>query len=265
MIDFLAISLDTYNKKEYIIYHYCKERKVVSEIRELGKLLFDVSEPKKAAYLANLKIPVLLTDDFMEKQRHLSLNEMHRYSSYDILKEYYADSEKSELLAFYKNDRLYMGTQKNFKSLFQYYLDVLYADNIFPRRCKHCNEFFLAKTNLFDVLCSDCRQNSKTEKAARYKENHDNDYEAQYMKVYQLWYTRIRRSKKRAQLTDDNLQTCNDIFSRFTSESYKKRNDVRNGDISACEFEEWIAEFETQMIDLFRKAKISIPHWGIEK
>lgn len=38
MIDFLAISLDTYNKKEYIIYHCCKERIIISEIRELGKL-----------------------------------------------------------------------------------------------------------------------------------------------------------------------------------------------------------------------------------
>lgn len=267
MIDFLAISLDTYNKKEYIIYRCDKEGTLISDIRELGELLFEVSEQQynETAYLADLKIPALLTDDFFERQRHLSLNEMHRYSSYGILKEYYADSDKSELTAFYNNDRFCIGTRKNFKGLFQYYLDVLYADNLFPRRCKSCGRLFVAKTNLFDVLCPDCREKSRTEKAVRYKENHNDDFEAQYRKAYQRWYTRIRRAKEKSLLTDDKLQLCNDVFFKFASESYEKRNCVRSGDISVGEFEEWIGNFENKMIDLFNKEKISIPHWGIEK
>lgn len=265
---FLAISLDTYNKKEYLIYHNGKEN--VSEIRQLGKLLFDFSELQDekptAAYLSDVKIPALLTDDFLEKQRHLSFNEMHRYSSYIILKDYPDDNEKSKLTAFYIQNRLYMATQGNFKSLFQYYLDELYSDGLFPRKCKRCGSLILARTNYFDILCFACRKDAVAEKTIRYKENHNDEYEALYIKVYQRWYTRIRRAKAKGQLTDDKLKICNDIFSRFSSESCIKRSSVKNGDMSAYEFEEWIASFENQLMSQFQSSNINISNYcGIEK
>ena len=106
------------------------------------------------------------------------------------------------------------------------------------------------------MLCSDaCRKQRNSEKLSRYKEKHNDEYEAQYMKVYQRWYTRIRRAKEKGQLTGDNLQLCNDIFSNFTSESYEKRNGVRNGDISPEAFSEWIENFEIQMNMLWADIK----------
>lgn len=91
------------------------------------------------------------------------------------------------------------------------------------------------------------RKQRNSEKIRRYKERHNNEYEAQYMKVYQKWYTRIRRAKEKGQLSADKLKDCNDIFSNFTSESYEKRTDVRNGNISSEAFSKWINDFEIQI------------------
>ena len=262
---FIAVSLDTYNKKEYLIYIIGNEK--FSEIRKLGSLLFDLSESGDAAaeYLSifsDMKAAELLTDDFLESQKHLSLNEMHRYSSYDILKRYPDNSANSKLTAFYIQDRLYVAAQRNLKYLLQYYLDTLYADNLFPRKCKCCNGLFLAKTHLFDVLCQTCREKSTYEKALRYKESHNDDCETQYMKVYQKWYARIRRAKATGQLTDDKLDICNNLFFRFSSESQMKRLGVKIGDLSIYEFERWIAQFENRMTVQFQEFNVKIGRRG---
>lgn len=261
---FIAVSLDTYNKKEYLVYIIGNEK--FSEIRKLGTLLFDLSGSGDAAaeYLSifsDMKAAELLTDDFLESQKHLSLNEAHRYSSYDVLKKYPDNNESSKLTAFYIQDRLYVAAQNNLKYLLQYYLDTLYANNLFPRKCKCCNGPFLAKTHLFDVLCQTCREKSIDEKALRYKENHNDDYETQYIKVYQRWYTRIRRAKARGQLTDDKLDICNELFFRFSSESLMKRVSVKNGDLSVDEFENWLTRFETQMAVQFQKFNVAISNF----
>ncbi len=261
---FIAVSLDTYNKKDYLVYIIGNEK--FSEIRKLGTLLFDLSGSGDAAaeYLSifsDMKAAELLTDDFLESQKHLSLNEAHRYSSYDVLKKYPDNNESSKLTAFYIQDRLYVAAQNNLKYLLQYYLDTLYANNLFPRKCKCCNGLFLAKTHLFDVLCQTCREKSIDEKALRYKENHNDDYETQYIKVYQRWYTRIRRAKARGQLTDDKLDICNELFFRFSSESLMKRVSVKNGDLSVDEFEDWLTRFETQMAVQFQKFNVAISNF----
>lgn len=262
---FIAVSLDTYNKKEYLVYSIRNEK--FSGIRKLGTLLFDLSGSGDAAaeYLSifsDMKAAELLTDDFLESQKHLSLNEAHRYSSYDILKKYPDNNESSKLTAFYIQDRLYVAAQNNLKYLLQYYLDTLYANNLFPRKCKCCNGLFLAKTHLFDVLCQTCREKSIDEKALRYKENHNDDYETQYIKVYQRWYTRIRRAKARGQLTDDKLDICNELFFRFSSESQMKRLGVKIGDLSIDKFERWIAQFENQMTVQFQEFNVKIGRRG---
>lgn len=48
-----------------------------------------------------------------------------------------------------------------------------------------------------------------------------------------------------------NLQICNKIFSNFTSESYDKRYDVRNGKITHDAFLEWLDNYNKQMNTLF--------------
>lgn len=262
---FIAVSLDTYNKKEYLMYSIGNEK--FSEIRKLGTLLFDLSGSGDAtaeywSIFSDMKAAELLTDDFLESQKHLSLNEAHRYSSYDILKRYPDNDESSKLTAFYIQDRLYVAAQNNLKYLLQYYLDTLYANNLFPRKCKCCNCLFLAKTHLFDVLCQTCREKSTAEKALRYKENHNDDYETQYIKVYQKWYTRIRRAKATGQLTDDRLDICNNLFFRFSSESQMKRLGVKIGDLSIDKFERWIAQFENQMTVQFQEFNVKIGRRG---
>lgn len=121
---------------------------------------------------------------------------------------------------------------------------------------------FLAKTHLFDVLCQTCRKKSTAEKALRYKENHNDDYETQYIKVYQKWYTRIRRAKARGQLTDDKFDICNNLFFRFSSESQMKRLGVKIGDLSIDEFERWIAQFENHMTVQFQEFNVKIGRKG---
>ena len=262
MNTFFAVSLDLYSKKEYIVYSIDGQK--VSKVRELGELLFDfadpVNEPERynaaaeyLSYFPEKRIVPLLTDDFFEAQKHLKLNSEHRYSAYELLK-FYTDKlcDSSMLTAFYLKDKLYMSIQNDFKYLLQFYLDTLYNVNLFPRRCKRCNGLFLAKTSWFDVLCSDsCKKQSAIEKKNRYIEKHNDEYEAQYMKVYQKWYTRIRRAKAKGQMSKDKLQICNKIFSSFTSESYEKRYDVRNGKITHDAFLEWLDNYNNQMNTLF--------------
>jgi len=262
MNTFFAVSLDLYSKKEYIIYSIDGQK--VSKMRELGDLLFDYADPadeperynaaaEYLSYFPEKRIVPLLTDDFFEAQKHLKLNSEHRYSAYELLNSYTdKPCDSSMLTAFYLKDKLYMSIQNDFKYLLQFYLDTLYNVNLFPRRCKRCNGLFLAKTSWFDVLCSDyCKKQSAIEKKNRYIEKHNDEYEAQYMKVYQKWYTRIRRAKAKGQMSKDKLQICNKIFSNFTSESYEKRYDVRNGKITHDAFLEWLDNYNNQMNTLF--------------
>lgn len=262
MNTYFAVSLDLYNKKEYIIYSI--GGKEITKVRELGELLFDFADQTDkserynaaAEYLAcfsEKKITPLLTDDFFEAQRHLHLNGEHRYSSCDVI-DCYSDkhNKPGKLAAFYVDDKLYMAVKDNFELLLRYYLDVIYSIRLFPRKCKGCNNIFLARTHLFDVLCSDnCKMQRNSEKLSRYKEKHNDEYEAQYMKVYQRWYTRIRRAKEKGRLPEDKLQYCNDLFADFTAKSRQKRNDVHNQNITSEEYERWLIDFDEQMNQIY--------------
>ena len=262
MDTFFAVSLDLYNMKEYIIYSISGQE--VSSVRELGELLFDFADPtypvdkldrynaaaEYLSYFPGKRITPLLTDDFFEAQRHLKLTSEHRYSAYELLKSYTdKQCDLSPLTAFYLKDRLYMSIQNDFKYLLQFYLDTLYNNNLFPRRCKRCNSLFLAKTSWFDVLCSDsCKKQSAIEKKNKYKDKHNDEYEVQYLRMYQRWYTRIRRAKIKGKLTETELQIYNDAFSKFAFESAEKRNAVREQKISPEEYQKWLCEFDLQMM-----------------
>lgn len=231
-----AVSLDLYSKKEYSIRS--ENGAVTKEIRPLGTFLFENAQ--------------LLTDDFFQAQRHLSLNKMHGYSAYNVLKKS-CDPEAAcdpaeELRMFYSEDRLYIAAESSTDfTLFRYYLDTIYAAGLFPRRCAGCGKLLIAKTHLFDVLCPECRKRRELEKNMRYKENHDNEFETVYRKAYQRWYTRIRRAKKNKELPEDELKSCTDVFFEYASESKGIRRKVSCGEISPDDFARWIDKFEANM------------------
>lgn len=202
---------------------------------------------------------VLIDRDFEYHQRHISFTpsrDPNTDQAIDYLLGRYVKDDMPMMIIKGKNGAEYAVTDVSLVSMVEYYIRLLYSKSLFPRYCLNCGKLFIAKSSLFDVLCSDaCRKQRNSEKLSRYKEKHNDEYEAQYMKVYQRWYTRIRRAKEKGQLTGDNLQLCNDIFSNFTSESYEKRNGVRNGDISPEAFSEWIDNFEIQMNMLWADIK----------
>ena len=229
-----AITLDTYNGKEHII---CQENNTETEyVQELGAFLLD--------------FPDIFNDNFYDVQRHLKLNARHSYSSLPVLEQCCPELVRKDVKInmFYRDDMRFFAIDTERIELLRYYLDELYAANLFPRRCINCNTLFVAKSHLFDVLCSDaCKKQKTSEKLIRYKERHDDEYEAQYMKVYQRWYTRIRRLKIKGLLTGNELILCNSIFSDFTSKSFEKRNSVRNGNISPEIYNQWLNDFDSLM------------------
>lgn len=228
-----AVSLDLYSKKEYVIRS--ENGAVTKESRPLGTFLFENAQ--------------LLTDDFFQAQRHLSLNKMHGYSAYNVLKSCpKMIDEPTDLRVIYMEDRLYVAAETDSDTtLFRYYLDTIYAAGLFPRRCSDCGKLLIGKTHLFDVLCPECRKRRDYEKNIRYKENHDNEFETMYRKVYQRWYTRIRRAKKNKELPEDELKSCTDVFFEYASESKGIRRKVSCGEISPDDFARWIDKFEANM------------------
>ncbi|MDE6591909.1 MAG: helicase associated domain-containing protein [Oscillospiraceae bacterium] len=193
----------------------------------------------------------LINEDFICYQRHLSFSPSRVPNTDQALNRLlnkYIKEDIPMMIVKGRNDTEYAVTDISLVSMVEYYIRLLYSNNLFPRYCLNCGRLFIAKSSLFDVLCSDvCRKQRNSEKLRRYKEKHNDEYEAQYMKIYQKWYSRIRRAKENGQLSGDRLLICNDIFSGFTSASYEKRNDVRNGDISPEAFTRWIDNFEIQM------------------
>ena len=276
MNSFFAVSLDIDNQREHIIYcsdsieaFYTNQTDNVFKIeRPLGEFIFDFSGLQEqerynavTEYLSNFpehNSAHILTEIFFEAQRHLSFlplkNDKNRFCTYDVLKICSPETickTEYDLRAFYVEDKLYIATEYDVVSLFRYYLDELYAAHLFPHKCNSCCGLFLSDKMRGGYICLNCRKQRNYEKLCRYKDNHDDKYEAQYMKVYQKWYTRIRRAKERGQMSKDKLQICNKIFSKFTSESYKKRCDVRNGKITPDAFLEWLDNYNNQMNTLF--------------
>lgn len=193
----------------------------------------------------------LIDRDFEYNQRHISFTpsrEPNTDQALDYLLNGYVKDDMPMMIIKGKNCEEYAVTDVSLVSMVEYYIRLLYSKSLFPRFCLNCGRLFIAKSSLFDVLCSDaCRKQRNSEKLSRYREKHNDEYEAKYMKVYQRWYTKIRRAKEKGLLTGDKLQLCNDIFAGFTSESYEKRNSVRNGDITPEAFTRWIGNFDIQM------------------
>jgi len=229
----------------------CGYLKKVIDKAYFGNLISNEDELEWLCNHLEITQTALINRDFEYHQRHISFTpsrEPNTDQALDYLLNRYVKDDMPMMIIKGKNCEEYAVTDVSLASMVEYYIRLLYSKSLFPRFCLNCGRLFIAKSSLFDVLCSDtCRKQRNSEKLSRYKEKHNDEYEAQYMKVYQRWYTKIRRAKEKGLLTGDKLQLCNDIFTGFTSESYEKRNSVRNGDITPEAFTRWIGNFDIQM------------------
>lgn len=279
MNSFIAVSLDTYNKNEQIIYciGYANEffsvskKNVTIESRELGELVFDFSSSLENYSLekrqnllydylseyqnfieANtqrwefddnliaehnamtemterLKNP-LLSDTFFETQKHLSLNDRHRLSSYEMLKQYGTEIS-SHLHYFYICDCLYMATDFDFIGLLRYYLDELYNVNLFPRSCMSCGSLFLSGKKHGDVLCSaECRKKKKSQNTMTYYGNLSEN-EILYTKIYRKWKQRIDRAEESRSVSEKGIEQLRQELRELTEINRTRANERKKGNV----------------------------------
>lgn len=229
----------------------CIYLKMVIDKVNSNNLLSDDDEEKWLNNHLDITQTPLIDKDFEYNQRHFSYTPSrvpNTNQAIDCLLGRHVKDNMPMMIMRDKNGVEYAVTDVSLVSMVEYYIRLLYSKNLFPRYCLNCGKLFIAKSSIFDVLCSDaCKKQRNSEKIIRYKEKHNDEFEAQYMKVYQRWYTRIRRAKEKGQLTGDKLQLCDNIFSNFASESYEKRNAVRSGEISPEAYLQWINEFDNRM------------------
>lgn len=279
MDKYIALAIDVPTNTEIIligthndILSYINESnqdKVSVYKRELGSMLFELNTTSSNnvinSYLSSLDNyhneldEPFINDSFIEVQRHLTLTAAKNPNIDEIL-------DKSHNLTFHNNagniyyygnsDYDFIITDISISGLVHYYLKILYRNNLYPRRCKHCNKPFIAKTHIFDVLCfGECKTIKNKEKIQRYKEKNDDCYEAKYMTIYQRWYTKIRRGKAKKIFNKDSLKQVQLVFDTMTSESYEKRTAARKGNITAEQFMQWLGNYDMQLNTLFNNLK----------
>lgn len=279
MNSFIAVSLDTYNKKEQILYcvGYADEffngskRNVTTESRELGEFVFDFSSNLENyssekrqnllyEYLSEYQnfIEVnaqrwkfdddltakhntmtemtehlkksLLSDTFFETQKHLSLNDRHKLSSYEMLKQYGTEIS-GHMHYFYVGDYPYMATDFDFIGLLQYYLDELYNVNLFPRSCMSCGRLFLSGKKHGDVLCSaECRKKKKSQNTMTYYGNLSEN-EILYTKIYRKWKQRIDRAEENRTVSEKGIEQLRQELRELTEINRTRANERKKGNV----------------------------------
>jgi len=278
MNSFIAVSPDTYNKREHIIY--CigfadeffngLERNVTRETRPIGEFIFDFSENRDDranilyAYMSEyeqfvrvnsqrweyddelvkthtvfteiidlMKTP-LLSEQFIEKQKHLSLNERRQYSSYEVLKSCCPDKvngNSEDFRIFYIEDTPYIATDFNFVGLFRYYLDELYGAGMFPRSCMRCGKLFLSGKKHGDVLCSaECRKKKKSQNTMTYYDNLSEN-EVLYTKIYRKWKQRIDRAEANHTVTEKGIEQLRQELKELTEVNRIRANERKKGNV----------------------------------
>lgn len=283
MNSFLAISIDTYNKTEHVIYCIdCandffggKSKNVVEENREIGEFAFDFSSnieqfssedrtnilyeylseyknfveanaqrwryddeliKKQAAFaemLDFMKLP-LLSERFIDIQKHLCLNKRHRYSSFEVLKSCYPDKmtgNSEDFRIFYVEDTPYIATDFNFVGLFRYYLNELYGAGMFPRSCMSCGTLFLSGKKHGDVLCStECRKKKKSQNTMTYYDNLSEN-EVLYTKIYRKWKQRIDRAEANHTVNKKGIEQLRQELKELTDVNRIRANDRKKGNV----------------------------------
>ena len=165
----------------------------------------------------------IFTSDFFEAQKHLKLNAGHQYDALDVLKvsapeiisewETAYDIESTHavgaLYLIYRNDRQYLVAEKDLFSqisLIINYLNKLYADGLFPRKCMRCGSLFLSGKRHGNVLCSDeCRKKKKVQNTIHYY-SVCSENEKLYLKIYRKWKEREHRAADNHSISESGLE-----------------------------------------------------------
>lgn len=271
MNSFLALSVDTHNKREQIIYcigyadEYFsgKNKNIFTENRELGEFIFDFSDSddkenilyeylseyknfveantqrwqyddslteRHTAFektLAALKNPIL-SYSFFEKQKHLSLNDRHKLTSYELLKD---KSVYENLHLFYIGDCPYIATDFDFFGLLRYYLDELYEAGMFPRSCMSCGKLFLSGKKHGDVLCStECRKKKKSQNTMAYYDNLSEN-EVLYTKIYRKWKQRIDRAETNSTVSEKGIEQLRQELKELTEVNRIRATERKKGNV----------------------------------
>lgn len=244
-------------------YFIGKGKNVITESRELGEFVFDFSESedrhnilyeymsqykqfievntqhwqyddslaerhtKFEQTVAALKNPIL-SDSFFEKQKHLSMNDRHKLTSYEILKDKTTDKH---LHYFYIGDCPYVATDFDFVGLLRYYLDEMYGETLFPRSCMSCGKLFISGKKHGDVLCSaECRKKKKSQNTMNYYDKLSEN-EVLYTKIYRKWKQRIDRAAESCTVSEKGLEQLREELSELTRINRIRANERKKGNV----------------------------------
>ncbi|MBR6695972.1 MAG: hypothetical protein IKL70_06125 [Oscillospiraceae bacterium] len=161
----------------------------------------------------------IFSDKFIEVQKHLALNDMHKHSSLQVLKACYPEKTSAinnVFQSFYIEDRLYVATDFNFIELFRFYLDELYSSGMFPRRCMNCGNLFLSGKKHGDVLCStECKKKKKSQNTMAYY-NNLSENEVLFNGIYRKWKQRIERAEEKQTINEKGISQLKEELRIFT-------------------------------------------------
>ena len=219
-----------------ILYEYITKYKNYVEANALC-WQNDVELKKKQAAFAEMldfmKSP-LLSEQFIDIQKHLSLNEHHRLSSFKTLKRCYPDKmngNSEDIRIFYLEDTLYIATDFNFLGLFRYYLDELYGVEMFPRSCMSCGTLFLSGRKHGNVLCStECRKKKKSQINMTYYDNLCEN-EVLYTKIYRKWKQRIDRAEANHTINEEGIEQLREKLNYLIEVNRIHSNDRKRGNV----------------------------------
>lgn len=272
MGDYFAVSLDTYNKKEYIMYSVGDV--IVEKERALGEFLFDFSDiPQERenvvdeylSYFPDADKECLLTERFFAIQKHMKLNQMHRFSASQVLEQISPDNitkVSNKLEMFYIGEKRYVASDYDFFELFRYYLDEIYTVGMFPRICMSCGSLFISAKKHGDVLCSEkCRRKKKSQNTMAYYKR-QSECEALYYNLYRKWKQRIDRADKKHTIGSEGIAQLRREFEKLIRINRQRINEckefVHTRSFQEAHYKELIA-CDNNLYQLFDELKNNSP------
>lgn len=226
------ITKDRYN----VLYEYLVEYKNFVEVNaHIWKYDDELTVKYNALIdlIDYLKTP-MLSECFFDAQKHLSLNERHQYSSFEILKQCYPEriaDVSNDFRVFYIGNIPYIATDFRFIELFRCYLDEIYAAGMFPRSCMSCGSLFLSGKKHGDVLCSsECRKKKKSQNTMSYYERLSEN-ETLYNSLYRKWKQRIDRAEENHTIGSDGISQLRLELKDLTEINRVRANERKKGNV----------------------------------
>lgn len=255
---FVGISIDTYNRKEYVIKSENGAETYFTE--KIGNFLSEHYE-----YATQI-----FTPSFFEAQKHLKLNAGHLYDVRNVLKvsapnvisewETAYDIEKAVgvLYLVYRNDRQYLVAEKDMMSqisLIIEYLNKLYAAGLFPRLCMSCGSLFISGKKHGDVLCSEeCRKKKKSQNTMAYYGKLSKN-EVLYNNLYRKWKQRIERAEEKQTIDAEGIAQLRQGLKNLIETNRLLANESKAGNISDEDYHNRIVLRDKELYELIDTIK----------